>query len=112
MSGCPAADYKRGMNKARSLLSEDTLWAVVATLAAVVAGVVLRNAVKGGYRLTHHGDNPPQNPEDPGTDWGETILFMGLTGAAVGIARVLGRRGAAAGWRRVTGHAPRALMAR
>lgn len=92
------------------LKSSETWWMIIATAAAVGAGILTRAGLKGAYRLTHQGNDPPQNPSDPDADWGETLLFMGLTGAAVGVARLLARQGAAKGWRRVTGSYPQRLF--
>lgn len=86
----------------------EILWKALATGAAVLAAVVARNVVTSGWRRAVQAD-PPANPADPSTGWGEAITWAALTGALVGIARMVAQRGAARSWNRVTGGLPPGL---
>lgn len=87
---------------------QETLWKMLAGLAAVAAAVGARNALTKGWER-QRGSTPPANPADPNTDWSEAITWAVLTGALVGLARLLAARGAAEGWRRATGAYPPGL---
>lgn len=88
---------------------EKTIWKLAGTGAAVVAGIAVRNVLMSVWRaVTKH--DPPANPADPATDWGEALAWAAATGLAVGIARMLASRGAAAGWQKATGMLPPGLQ--
>lgn len=87
---------------------QETLWKMLAGLAAVGAAVGARNALIKGWER-QRGSAPPANPADPSTDWSEAITWAVLTGALVGLARLLAARGAAEGWRKATGAYPPGL---
>lgn len=74
----------------------------------MLAGVAARKVVEAGWERTT-GKNPPTNPESPDTTWGEAIGWALLSGAAVGLARLVATRKAAAYYRRRTGHLPHDL---
>lgn len=88
---------------------EKTVWKLAATGAAVVAGVAVRNLLMSAWRGIAKND-PPNNPADPATSWGEAILWTAVTGLAVGVARMVASRGAAAGWQKATGSLPPGLQ--
>ena len=84
------------------------MWVVVGYAAAMLAGVAVRRSLEGGWRKVRKED-PPRQPASPETTWTEALLWSALTGMAVGVARVIARRGAASGWRRATGRWPENL---
>lgn len=88
---------------------EKTMWRLAATGAAVLAGVAVRSALMSLWRAVMKND-PPNNPADPATSWGEAIAWTAATGLVVGVARMLASRGAAAGWQRATGALPPGLQ--
>jgi hypothetical protein len=88
---------------------EKTMWKLAATGAAVVAGVAVRSALMSLWRAVMKNE-PPNNPADPATGWGEAIAWTAATGLAVGVARMLGTRGAAAGWQKYMGTLPPGLQ--
>ncbi len=55
--------------------------------------------------------NPPVNPADRTISWGSALGWALVAGLAAGVARVVARRGAAAGWQSVTGEAPPGVAA-
>lgn len=87
---------------------DEMLWKGLATAAAVVAGIGARNAATAGWRRAAGGD-PPSNPADPDTSWGEALGWTVMVGVLVGIARLVARRSAAELWQRRAGGLPRAL---
>lgn len=69
-------------------------WKVLGMAAPVVAAVVARKALTTGWQAAT-GVEPPENPADPSTDWREAVLWGALTGAVIGLARMLASREAA-----------------
>lgn len=59
--------------------------------AAVVAGVVARKTTDGTWKFVT-GSDSPENPDDPDIDIKEAIAFAVLSGALVGLARMLANR--------------------
>ena len=53
---------------------------------------------------------PPANPEHPDTTWAEAVAFAVVSGAIVGVARMLAARKAAEYYRKSTGHLPATLQ--
>ena len=88
---------------------KDQLWKAAVTVAAVGAGIAARNAATSMWTRTK-GTEPPANPADPATDWGEAIGWTLATGAFVGLARLFARRGAAAAWEALDGQLPPSLV--
>lgn len=80
-------------------------WKAFATLASIGAAIAARNAATALWER-QVGQDPPMNPADPDTDWGEALAWTLVTGALVGVARLFARRGAAALWAKVDGSLP------
>lgn len=66
---------------------------VAAATAAIGAGVGARNASTAIWRRIT-GTEPPKDPSDPLTSWGEAIAWSVTVGIIVGIFRVVARRAA------------------
>jgi len=77
-------------------------WNTLATLAAVVAALATRRLAEILWARFGSGD-VPNDPTDPEVPWSQATGWALLAGAAAGLARVVGKRGAAVAWRRVTG---------
>ncbi len=88
-----------------SVLNEKTAWRLAAGGAAILAAVLARKALKSAWRMWMDSD-PPDDPADPAVSWKEAVAWTAVTGAVVGVARLLATRAAASGFRRVTGHVP------
>jgi hypothetical protein len=86
----------------------DVLWKALATGASIAAGIAARNLASAGWRRTAGGD-PPANPADPKTSWGEALAWTTTVGVLVGIARLLARRSSAGLWESVVGDTPPGL---
>ena len=80
-----------------------------ATAAAVFAGIAVRKLLTAGWTKARKSA-PPANPAAPETTWPEALAWTAATGIAVGIARLVATRGAAAGWRKATGVLPPGLQ--
>ena len=87
------------------IIGRKRMWNLVATGSAIAAGVAMRRTLFAGWKVVAR-EEPPINPADRATPWRQAILWTALTGAAVGVTRMLARRGAAAGWRRWVGPKP------
>ena len=89
-------------------LSEEQRWMLASAGSAIVAAVITRAAARTSWKSLSH-ERPPRNPAAPETSWPQALAWAVGTGMIVGIARVLGARAATGGWRKLTGHTPRAL---
>lgn len=81
------------------------VWAIVATAAVAVSSLLVQKGLDQAWRLAKDED-PPADPSDRNVDWTDAIVWTVATGVAVGLGRLVARRGAAAGWHRLTGDAP------
>ena len=81
------------------------LWKVYGMVAAAAAMVVTRQVLDKTWRVAT-GKPPPANPEHPDVTVAEALAWAALSGVAVGVARMLATRQAAAYWRRSTGQLP------
>jgi len=80
-------------------------WKMLGTGATVGAGTLARRVATTGWKLTT-GSEPPANPEDPDVSWKEALAWAVASGAAVGVARLLAARMAAAYFTKSAGHPP------
>jgi uncharacterized membrane protein len=88
---------------------KSAVWKAVATLASIGAAVAARNAATAVWQ-NQVGTEPPNNPADPQTTWGEALGWTVATGVLVGTARLFARRGAAKVWEKVDGDLPPGLQ--
>ena len=92
------------MNKRRK---QRVAWMLLGAGSAMAAGAAVSGLIEGGWRAVRH-EEPPIDPDASTTSWGTAIAWTALTGVFVSVAQLVARRGAAAGWTRVTGrHPPR-----
>lgn len=87
------------------MLDEKTAWTVAAGGAAFLGAVTARKTLEMTWKLFMDSD-PPRNPADPLVTWKEAILWTALTGACMGLGRMLAERLATSGWERMTGRMP------
>lgn len=80
-------------------------WKVMGTGGAVLAGVAAKKVLGAGWKAAT-GNAPPANPEHPDTSWAEALTWAVVSGALIGVARMLAARKAAGYYRRSTGHLP------
>lgn len=87
-----------------------TLWKLTGTGAAVVAGIATRKGLTTSW-VAATGKEPPVNPEDPEVQWREAVAWAVLSGAAIGVARLLVARKLAQVWTQKSGSRPEDLHA-
>ena len=87
---------------------EKVLWKLVGILTGLAAAKTGRSVMDKAWARTKGGE-PPRNPAAPGTTWSEALTWAVASGVAVAIARLFATRGAAAAWRKGTGHLPPGL---
>lgn len=68
---------------------------VAVTGAAVAAGIATRRGLQTLWKQWR-GTEPPEDPAAPGVTWPDALIWAMAVGAAVGVARVLSRRGTTA----------------
>ncbi len=84
-------------------------WKVLGTGSAVLGGIVARKLTDGTWKFTT-GNESPSNPEDPDVEWKEAVAFALLSGAVVGLTRMVASRQAAAIYKKSTGHLPKQVQ--
>jgi Protein of unknown function (DUF4235) len=88
-----------------SQTAERAAWKLLGTGLAIITGLVVRKILIAVWRrATRH--EPPTNPAAADTTWGEAVAWALASGAAIGVGRLVGTRGATAGWQRVVGAPP------
>ena len=87
---------------------EDQVWNGMSGIAAVAAAAAAKPLVDRVWTLLS-GRDAPGDPAHEDVSWGEAILWALLTGALVGLVRLLAQRGAAKAWARSRGEDPAAL---
>lgn len=83
----------------------NVIWKLLSLGAAVGASVVARKITDGTWKFVSGGDSPT-NPEDPDIEWKEAVAFALLSGAIVGLSRMLANRQATRLYTKSTGHLP------
>lgn len=89
-------------------MKQDHKWWLVSTGAALLASNLAKSLMEHGYKAAT-GRRPPQNPASPRVAWRSAFGWALVAGVLVSMSELLAERGAAAGWRKVTGKYPRSL---
>lgn len=87
----------------------DLVYKVMSVGAAIGAAKVARSATDGSWKFIR-GQDSPENPADPDNDWKEAVAFAILSGAIVGLARMLASRQTAMVFKKSTGRLPKDLQ--
>jgi Protein of unknown function (DUF4235) len=82
------------------------VWKVLGTGAAESADVVARRVAVTGWTIAT-GRKPPGHPNNPQVSWPRAIGWAVVSGAFVGVARLVATRQAAAYYTRSAGHPPK-----
>ncbi|MBV9099278.1 MAG: DUF4235 domain-containing protein [Frankiaceae bacterium] len=82
-----------------------TGYKLMATIAALVGALVARKSLTMVWKLAT-GNEPPANPEHPTVTWPEAAAWAAVSGAVVGLARMVAQKKVAASWHRSTGETP------
>jgi len=80
----------------------------MAMLATVFGALLARKTLAFAWR-TATGKEPPANPEHPEVTWPEAAAWAIVSGAVVGLARMVAQKKVAATWHRSTGQLPPGL---
>lgn len=91
-------------------MNEDKVWNSVASGAAVGAVALTKPLIERVWRLTFRSE-PPGNPAHQDVAWRDAILWALVTGALVGVIRLVAQRLAAGAWAKARGEYPKALAA-
>jgi Protein of unknown function (DUF4235) len=91
-------------------VDEDKVWNVVASGAAIGAVVLTKPLIERAWRLAFRAE-PPGNPADQDVSWRDAILWALVTGALVGVIRLVAQRVAAGAWQKARGRYPKELAA-
>ena len=89
-------------------LDEEQVWNGVASGAAIGAVMATKPLVERVWKLVARRE-APGNPAHQDVSWGEALAWALVTGALVGVIRLLAQRTAASAWARATGDYPEAL---
>ena len=84
-------------------------WRIIGTGSAVLAAAAAQKGLSAGWKLAT-GNEPPTIPEDPETSWSEAIAWAVVSGAVLGLARLVATRRAAQYYLHSTGELPPALQ--
>lgn len=89
---------------------QNHLWTVFVAVVTTAVGWGARRAATALWSKVYDTDAPP-NPDDTDVTWTAALSWAGLAGLSAGVARVLGRKGAAAAWQSLTKEQPPGLTA-
>ncbi|MBV9291404.1 MAG: DUF4235 domain-containing protein [Frankiales bacterium] len=81
---------------------------VMALVASVLGALVARKTLAFTWKAVA-GKEPPANPEHPAVTWPEAVSWAVISGAVVGVARMVAQKKVAASWHRSTGSLPPGL---
>ena len=86
------------------------IWSVFALASALGAATVTKKGLDVSWRAATR-KKPPENPADPDVELREAVAWAVVSGAFVGLARMLAQRRAASYYQRSTGRLPPGLHA-
>jgi hypothetical protein len=82
------------------MIDRDTRWTLLAGSATVIAGLLARRGLEGGWaRLV--GKPPPRDPDLHENGVWEALAWSVAVAGVAGVARIVARRGAVEIWTRV-----------
>ena len=87
------------------MITKKHAWMAVAGGAAALGSLAVRGGLNKAWELATDED-PPQDPSSWDVSWRDAIAWTIATGVVMGLAGLLARRGAAAGWHRLLGENP------
>lgn len=85
----------------------DKLWSMGTTATVLVGGIVAKKAGEGIWKKATNS-HVPDDPEDPGVDWGRAIVYAALSGALIQLLRMVINRQSTRTYIKATGHHPNA----
>lgn len=88
----------------------NAVWKVMALASGLIGAKVAKAASDGTWKAAT-GSQPPVNPADPDVEWKEAVGFAIVSGAIVGVIRMVAQKQAANVYTKSAGHRPEALKA-
>ncbi len=85
--------------------SGKSAYKLLALAASLVGALVARKSMAFAWK-SMTGKEPPANPEHPDVTWAEAATWAVVSGAVVGLARVVAQKRVASSWHRSTGALP------
>ena len=85
--------------------SGKTGYKLMAMVASLFGAIVARRVLRTTWKLAS-GKEPPANPEHPTVTWPEAISWAVLSGAVVGVARLIAQKKVADSFHRTTNDTP------
>lgn len=85
------------------------LWKILGTGGTVVAAFAVRKVMDVSWQAVV-GDEPPTSPENPETDLVQAVAWAALSGALIGLARMVATRQAAVAFEKITGDLPKQML--
>ncbi|MBA3524590.1 MAG: DUF4235 domain-containing protein [Geodermatophilaceae bacterium] len=83
-------------------------WKIIGYGFAIPTGIFVRKALTKTW-MKQRGTPPPSNPEAPGTQWREALVWAGVSGVLVALGRLIASAGAAKAYKTLTGKLPPGL---
>jgi hypothetical protein len=83
--------------------AENKFVGIAATLAALGAATLMRKTLERAW-ISATGKEAPVNPESKETSWGEAVAWALVSGALLGVARLVAHRGAVSAMSKSTGN--------
>lgn len=71
---------------------------MLAFTVAIAATFLARNALQASWKATL-GEAPPKNPSSSDVDWKDALLWGAVSGALVGVTRIVSRRASSSVYR-------------
>ncbi len=84
------------------------VWTAFSMVAVIGAAAVAKKALNSSWKAAT-GKNPPANPADPDVEVREAVAWALVSGALIGLARMVAARRAAGYFKKSTGHLPPGL---
>jgi len=75
-------------------------WRLIAVSSAIAAGMATRTALSASYRAMTDED-PPRDPTAHDTGWPEALAWAAVTGAVVGLSKLVAKAGTVESRRRL-----------
>ena len=93
------------MAKKKQVEKEPGLYKLLGLGLAVPTGIVVKKLADTAWEKVR-GYPPPKNPAAPGVDWPEAIAWAAVSGALMGVGRLVAARGATSAYQSITGELP------
>ena len=81
------------------------VWTVFSLASALGAAALAKKGLDTSWKAAT-GKQPPENPADPDVDLWEAVIWAGISGTLVALARMLAQRRAAGYYAKSTGELP------